>query len=450
MSSSSDTFVEIQLDGRKLLVPPDRTILQVAESQGVEIPTLCHDPRLDPYASCWVCVVKVIGAKGFVPACSTRVRQGMVITTIDEDIRATRRMALELLLSNHYGDCRPPCTLACPSNIDVQGYIGLIANGRYQEALELIKRDNPFPATIGRVCPRPCEDACRRNLVDEPVAIDWLKRFVADRDLLGDPAEGYDPPLAPRTGKRVAVVGAGPAGLSAAYYLVQEGVAVTLFEAEPEAGGMLRYGIPDYRLPQDVLDREIQTILRLGVELTTGVRIGRDVSLEELRRRFDAVILAHGAWKSRGLRVQGEDHPGVIAGIELLHDVAMGKPVALGNRVAVIGGGNTAIDSARTAVRLGAREVNLFYRRTDIEMPASPHEVREAVEEGVQFYYLVAPLMVEEKSKEIRTLRLIKMELGEPDSSGRRRPVPIEGSDYEVEVDTIITAIGQYSDVRFL
>jgi formate dehydrogenase major subunit len=372
----------------------------------------------------------------------------MRITTDDADIHATRRMALELLLSNHYGDCRPPCTLTCPSNIDVQGYIGLIANGRYREALQLIKRDNPFPVAIGRVCPRPCEEACRRNLVDEPVAIDWLKRFVADLDL--DAPEGYDPPVAPKLGKRVAIVGAGPAGLSAAYYLVQEGVEVTIFEAEEKPGGMFRYGIPDYRLPQATLDREIETILRLGVELKTGVRIGRDIEFNQLMVTYDAVILAHGAWRSRGLRVQGEDRPGVISGIEFLKEVALGARPDLGNKVAVIGGGNTAIDSARTAVRLGAREVNLFYRRTDVEMPAAAAEVAEAVEEGVQFYYLVAPMLIQDRGKGLKSLKLIKMELGEPDSSGRRRPVPVEGSDYEVEVDTLITAIGQYADTRFL
>jgi formate dehydrogenase major subunit len=441
-------LVQITFNGKKLLVPSEMTILAVAEEQGVEIPTLCHDPRLVPYASCWLCVVRVPGAKGFVPACSTKVRQGMQIITDDEDIHAARRMALELLLSNHYGDCKPPCTLACPSNIDVQGYIGLIANGRYGEALRLIKRDNPFPVAIGRVCPRPCEEACRRNLVDEPVAIDWLKRFVADRDLAS--AESYDPPLAPKTGKKVAVVGAGPAGLSAAYYLVQEGIQVTVYEAESKAGGMFRYGIPDYRLPQDTLDREIETILRLGVELKTGVRIGEDIGLEELRRQYDAVILAMGAWRSRGLRVEGEDRPGVIAGIDFLHRVACGERPSLGNRVAVIGGGNTAIDSARTAVRVGAAEVNLFYRRSDVEMPASPLEIQEAVEEGVQFYYLVAPMMIRDRGKGLKTLRLIKMELGEPDSSGRRRPIPIEGSDYEIEADTIITAIGQYADTGCL
>jgi formate dehydrogenase major subunit len=441
-------FVEIELNGSRLLARPDQTILEVASSRGIAIPTLCHDPRLEPYASCWVCVVRVEGAKGFVPACTTRVRQGMRIVTDDADLRATRRMALELLLSNHYGDCKAPCTLTCPSNIDIQGYLGLIANGRPREALELIKRDCPFPVSIGRVCPRPCEDACRRNLVDEPVGIDYCKRYVADLDLAAAP--GYDPPVAAKNGKRVAVVGAGPAGLSAAYYLAQAGVEATVLESEARPGGMLRYGIPDYRLPQEVLDQEIATILRLGVKLQTGVRLGRDVQLEELRKSYDAVLLAFGSWKGHGLRIQGEDRPGVLIGIDFLRQVALGERPALGERVAVIGGGNTAIDSARTAVRLGVREVNLFYRRTEVEMPASPAEVHEALEEGVHFYYLVAPMLIQERGKGLKAMRLIKMQLGEPDSSGRRRPVPIEGSDFEVEADTVISAIGQYSDTRCL
>ena len=252
--------------------------------------------------------------------------------------------------------------------------------------------------------------------------------------------------MAAKTGQRVVVVGAGPAGLSAAYYLAQAGVAVTVLESEEKAGGMLRYGIPDYRLPQPVLDQEVQSILRLGVELKTGVRLGRDVQLEELRKSYDAVLLAFGAWKGQGLRIQGEDRPGVLIGIDFLREVALGRRPPLGDRVAVIGGGNTAIDSARTAARLGVREVNLFYRRTEVEMPASPAEVHEALEEGVHFYYLVAPMLIQEKGKGLKALRLIKMQLGEPDSSGRRRPVPLEGSDFEVEADTVISAIGQYAD----
>jgi len=447
-NSLATTLINIELNGKKLLVTPGATILEVAEQHSIDIPTLCHDPRLEPYGSCWVCMVKVEGARGFVPACATKVQPGMRITTDSADIRSARKMALELLLSNHYGDCKPPCTLTCPSNIDVQGYIGLIANKKFREALELIKKDNPLPSVCGRVCPRPCEDACRRNLVDEAVGIDWLKRYVADLDLFSD--SGFDPVLALKNGKRVAVVGAGPAGLSAAYYLVQQGVEVTIFEAEQKAGGMLRYGIPDYRLPQATLDLEINTILRLGVELKSGLRLGDNLELADVRRGYHAVLLAMGAWKSRNLRVEGEKLPGVLSGIDFLKEIAEGKEVSLGKRIAVIGGGNTAIDAARTSLRLGAGEVYLFYRRTRNEMPAASIEIDEAIEEGVKISYLVAPVGIQGSEQGLTAIRLIKMELGEPDSSGRRRPIPVEGSEFDQPIDNVIAAIGQYSETRYL
>jgi formate dehydrogenase major subunit len=436
-------FIEITINGKPLSVWEGVTILDAVRQTGEEIPTLCNDPRIEPYGSCWICVVKVEGARGFVPACATKVRRGMKITTRDNDIRDARKAALELLLSNHYGDCKPPCTLTCPSNIDVQGYIGLIANGRYAEALALIKKDNPFPAVCGRVCPRPCEKECRRNLVDTPVAIDWLKRFVADLDLFGK--ESYSPPCKPATGKKAAVVGAGPAGLSAASYLAQEGVAVTVFEAEGKPGGMLRYGIPDYRLPQDTLSREIATIERLGVTIKTGQRLGKEISLAKLRSSYDAVVAAIGV--EGKLSDRGGIHH-VLSGIEMLNQSAKGSPPSVGNRVAVIGGGNTAIDAARTSVRLGAEKVSIFYRRGRAEMPAADAEVEEAEEEGVQMTFLAAPVRVA-KTRDGIDLTLIRMELGEPDASGRQRPVPVKGSEYTVTVDTVIAAVGQYTDTSF-
>jgi formate dehydrogenase major subunit len=441
-------MIEITLDGRKLLVEPGRTILEVAESQGVKIPTLCNDPRLEPYASCWVCLVKVEKAKGFVPSCATRVAPGMVITTGSPDVLAARKMALELLLSSHYGDCKAPCTLECPSNIDIQGYLGLAANGKLQEAVDLIRRDNPMPSVIGRVCPHPCEEACRRNLVDEPLAINNLKRFVADVERgLGAPVVREIPP---RIGRKAAVVGGGPAGLSAAWYLGAAGVDVTIFEAMGEAGGMLRYGIPDYRLPPEVLDQSIAGILGYGAALKKDTALGRDVTLEELRRDYDAVVLAIGAWKSRTLRIPGEDHPAVLSGIEFLLRVNAHETVTVGRRTAVIGGGNTALDAARCSLRCGADEVVIYYRRTREEMPASDAEIDEALEEGIRLVELAAPVAIQTDGPALTSLTLLRMELGEPDASGRRRPVPVEGSEYTVGVDTVISAVGQYPDAKLL
>jgi formate dehydrogenase major subunit len=440
--------IEIQLDGKKLMVAPGSTILEAAEAQGIRIPTLCNDRRLDPFASCWVCLVKVEKAKGFVPSCATGVVPGMVISTSSADVLAARKMALELILSNHYGDCKAPCTLTCPSNVNIQGYIGLIANGKFAEAVDLIRRDNPMPAVIGRICPRPCESECRRRLVEEPLNINGLKRFVSDLEASAGGMSSR--PLPPRMGKKAAVVGAGPAGLAAAYYLSEKGVDVTLFEAMEKAGGMLRYGIPDYRLPPEVLDRAIAEMTSLGVELKTGARLGKDIALEALRKDYDAVILAIGAWKSRALRIPGEDHPEVLSGIEFLQDVNAGKPVKVGKRVAIIGGGNTAMDAARCSLRLGAKSVTMYYRRTRDEMPASEAEIEEALEEGVDIQYLAAPVSLSSNGKSLESLTLLKMALGEPDSSGRRRPVPVEGSEYSVGVDTVISAVGQYADTRIL
>jgi formate dehydrogenase major subunit len=444
---SADT-VEITLDGRKLQVPPGKTILEVAESEGIRIPTLCHDRRLEPYASCWVCLVKVEKAKGFVPSCGTKVAPGMVITTGSPDVLAARRMALELLLSSHYGDCKAPCTQTCPSNIDIQGYLGLVANGRDVEAIELIRRDNPMPAVIGRICPRPCEEKCRRNLVEEPLNINGIKRFVADAEAQ---AGGMSPrPVPARMGKKVAVVGAGPAGLSAAWYLSEKGVDVAILEAMDKPGGMLRYGIPDYRLPPSVIDRAVTEILSLGAVLRTGVKLGTDVTLESLRAAHDAVVLAVGAWKGRTLRIPGEGHPRVLSGIDFLRDVNAGRPVQVTGRVAVLGGGNTALDAARCSLRLGASQVTIWYRRTREEMPASDAEIEEALEEGVGVQYLAAPLSIETEDAALKTLTLLRMKLGDADASGRRRPVPLEGSEFSIPVDFVISAVGQYSDTSFL
>jgi heterodisulfide reductase subunit A len=342
----------------------------------------------------------------------------------------------------------PPCRAACPAGVNVQGYVALIGAGRYAEAVELIRRDLPFPAICGRVCPHPCETACGRSSADGAVAIASLKRFVADweRERRDTREASEGPAVRPTFSDRIAIVGAGPAGLTAAYQLAKKGYPVTVFEALPVAGGMMTVGIPEYRLPRDVLDYEIDEIRKLGVDIVTNTALGRNFTLDDLfERGYKAVFLALGAHKGQKLRVEGEDLPGVYDGITFLREVNLGhRPTqarALG-RVAVIGGGNTAVDAARSALRLGADSVTIVYRRSRLEMPVNPWEIEEAEREGVKIHFLATPARIVGDSH-VTAMECIRMELGEPDASGRRRPIPIPGSEFTLEVDTIIAAIGQ-------
>ncbi|WP_054696608.1 FAD-dependent oxidoreductase [Syntrophomonas palmitatica] len=430
----------LNIDGKEVKGHQGQTILQIAEANGIKIPTLCHNERLKPYGACGICVVQLQGSPNLIRACATEAQDGMTVVTDNARIRKSRKMTLELLLSDHSGDCRPPCSQACPAETDCQGYVGLIANGQYKEAVALLKESYPIPLSIGMVCPHPCEDACRRRLVEEPVAIANLKAFAALEDMYNE--HPYKPEVKALTGKKAAVVGSGPAGLTAAFFLARQGHMVTVYEAMPELGGMLRYGIPEYRLPKKLLDREINMIKEIGVEFVTNTRINRDISLDELRQQYDAIFLGIGAWISSKIDCPGEDLPGVIGGIDFLREVAMNHPVDLGRRVAVIGGGNTAMDAARTAVRLGADEVMVLYRRTRAEMPAEDVEIEEAMEEGVIFHFLVAPAEIIAENGRAAGIRMQKMRLGEPDKSGRRRPEPT-GEEELFAVDTIIAAIGQ-------
>ncbi len=337
-----------------------------------------------------------------------------------------------------------PCKIACPAHIPVQGYIALIREGKFQEALDLVRETVPFAGTLGRICYHPCETVCKRQEVEEPLAICALKRFVYDAC-----AGGELPQPAERVYKeRVAIVGAGPAGLTAAYHLARMGYGVTVYEALPVAGGMLAVGIPEYRLPRDVLNHEIDFIRALGVEIRLGTPVGRDggPSLDELRREYDAVFVAVGAHQSRRLNIPGEDLEGVIHSTDFLRRLSLGKEVTLGRRVAVIGGGNAAIDAARSALRLGS-EVTVVYRRSRAEMPAIPAEVEAAMEEGVQFHFLATPVRILEGDGRVVGMECIRMELGEPDESGRRRPVPIPDSEFTMDVDTVIVSIGQRPDL---
>ena len=435
----------LNIDGKEVFGIPGQTILEVARENDVFIPTLCFDERTKIYGACGLCVVECEGMPKLLKACATEISPNMIIKTNTKRVVESRKTNLELLLSNHVGDCRPPCALACPAGTDCQGYVGLIANGEYEKALELVKDKIPLPAAIGRVCPHPCEEKCRRSLVDEPISIANLKRFVADRDLKG--GNSYIPDIKADTNKSVAIIGGGPMGLSSAYFLRQKGHDVTIIESMPRLGGMLRYGIPEYRLPKAVLDEEIKLIESMGVKMITNTKVGVDVSFEKIRREYDAVLLGIGAWVSTGVRCKGEDSQGVIGGIDFLRKVVRNEEIDLGENVAIVGGGNTAMDACRTAVRLGAKKVYNIYRRTKNEMPADMVEITEAEEEGVIFKNLTNPIeVVADENGRVKEVVLQVMELGEADASGRRRPVPVEGKTETIKVDTMILAIGQAVD----
>jgi len=446
---SPQGVVTVTVNNREMQVVEGLTILQALTQEGIDIPSLCHDPRLErSNASCGLCVVEVgEDAPRDVKACLTPIRAGMTITTHNERLEAYRKVRLEQLLCDHNADCVAPCVEACPANVDIQTYLRRVGDGNFEAAVRVIKDRNPFPSVCGRVCPHPCEAACRRNLVDEPVAINYVKRFAADWDMARETP--WVPRVAASTGKTIAVVGAGPSGLAAAYYAALAGHAVTVFEKQPHAGGMMRYGIPEYRLPKATLDNEIGVIQKMGVQIVTGKALGTNLNLEDLQRDFDAVYLAIGSWRATPLRIDGDNLDGVWLGIQYLERVTKGDTIPLG-RTVVIGGGNTAIDCTRTALRSGADHVTLVYRRSREEMPAEPYEIEEAEHEGVEMMYLTAPTKITLGPNGVKQLHCLRMELGEPDRSGRRRPVPVEGSDFVIEADTIIGAIGQSTDTGFL
>ena len=439
-------YIKLTINGKEVSGKPGQTILNVANENRIEIPTLCHDDRVKEYGACGICVVEIEGNPRLIRACATTISEGMNIQTLNERIIEARRFALELLMSDHRGDCRPPCTLGCPAQTDCQGYVGLIANGKFKEASALIKEVIPLPASIGRICPHPCEDACRRELVEEPISIAALKAVIGDYDLAN--GEAYKPQIQPDTGKKIAIVGGGPAGLTCAYHLRKRGHYVMIYDRMPKMGGMLRYGIPEYRLPKALLDKEINLLSEMGIDMLNGTHIGKGIALKRLTYTYSAVVIAAGAWKSTGMSCPGDDLNGIYGGIYFLTDIALGKPVHLGKKVAVVGGGNTAMDACRSALRLGAEEVYIVYRRTRAEMPAEEIEIKEAEEEGVIFKFLTNPIeILGDDDRNVKGIRLQKMELGAPDKSGRRSPVPIEGAEEILEVDNVIMAIGQGTDL---
>jgi heterodisulfide reductase subunit A len=336
----------------------------------------------------------------------------------------------------------PPCRATCPAGVNAQGYVALISQGKFKEALDVLRRTMPFAGVCGRVCTHPCEAECERGKVDEPISIRFLKRFMADYEMKNGREKSQPLPITKK--QKVAVIGSGPSGIACAYDLIRMGYAVTVFEAAPAVGGLLRYGIPEYRLPNNIVDNEIGYVQELGVEIKLNTPVNK---LEDIfSQGYEAIYLATGAGSGQKMGIPGEDSTGVMEDLSFLRRANSGEKVDIGQRVAVVGGGNSAMDAARVALRLGAKEVSIIYRRSRAEMPAAAEEVDETEHEGVKFAILTNPTKVITENGRLTGIQCIKMELGEPDSSGRRRPMPIQGSEFNINVDTVIMAIGQSVD----
>ncbi|MDO6679172.1 formate dehydrogenase subunit alpha [Shewanella sp. 4_MG-2023] len=453
-------MITLKIDGIALTVSADKNILQAARDGGINIPSLCdpangntqrsHGKHSDGKQACNLCVVDIKNHDGScrkVKACETPVASDMHITTQTAELSKLRQAALTTILSDHFADCEAPCQQACPAGVDIQSYLFHIAQGNHTEAVKVIKQTLPLPLSIGRVCPAFCEAECRRGLVDEPVAIRQLKRHAADLDLADE--HSYQIEKLPATGKKVAIIGSGPAGLSAGYFLSNQGHQVRIFESMPKAGGWLRYGIPEYRLPKDILDKEIDLLSQNGLDIVTNTRLGEDVHLKQLTDDYDAVCLAIGAQKAVAMNYPGSDLTGCYLGVDYLRDYCTEQSYQIGHKVAVIGGGNTAIDCARTAVRAG-HDVTLIYRRTRADMPAEPYEIHEAEVEGVKFHFLTNPLNnIANEDGQVSAIELAKMALGEPDASGRRSP-KATGESFIEAFDTVIAAVSQTPDMSFM
>lgn len=385
-------------------------------------------PKINPVthvaAICDLCPTRL--EKGKVPVCVSTCPAGALV--YDEIDSATERAVTAR------------CTATCPAGINVPRYVRAISQGKYDEALAVIREANPLPSICGRVCFAPCEDTCRQGKQNEPISIRMLKRFVTDKVTEPRPEKVNVNP----TGKRIAIIGSGPAGLTTAYFIAKMGHQVTIFEALPKPGGMMRVGIPEYRLPKDALDQDIKHIVELGVEIRVNTKVE---SLDQLfEQGFNAILIAIGAHSGIRIGVEGENNPRVVDCVTLLRDISSGKSANLGDKVIVIGGGNAAIDASRTAIRLGSKEVIIAYRRTRSEMPASAAEVEAALEEGIKIEYLVAPTKIMGDDSKVR-VEFTRMNLGAPDASGRPRPEPIPGSEFTIDVDFIIAAIGQSPNI---
>ncbi|MEL7292385.1 MAG: formate dehydrogenase subunit alpha [Pseudomonadota bacterium] len=439
-------MIEIVVDGKYRIVDPNMTLLEAAHICGVDIPSLCGLNKSGHKIPCDLCVVEVEGST-MQRACELKVRRGLNVTTQSPALDQHRREALNCIMRDHYADCEAPCKTACPAGVDIQSYLYYIGQNDHRKAIEVIKQTLPMPLSIGRICPAFCESECRRALVDDPIAIRQLKRHAADADLAA--AEAYVPTKKPAKHRSIAVVGSGPGGLTAGYYLSNEGYDVTVFESMPQPGGWLRYGIPEYRLPKTILDQEIALMCRNGMQIKTEHKLGREFTLSQLSEDYDAVCLAVGASLAVEMNYPGSDLLGCYLGVDYLKDYVTKQSYTTGKQVAVIGGGNTAIDCARTARRTGA-ETTIIYRRTREEMPAEDYEIEEAEQEGVQFLFLTNPVEnLSNQQGQVKAIKLEKMALGKPDESGRRRPQPT-GEFFTQAFDTVIAAVSQKPDLSFL
>lgn len=438
--------IKITIDGKRIEAEKGQTILSAAKLKDIFIPTFCHLDNLKPESFCFICVVDIEGEEDLLPACSTEVQEGMVINTASEKVLEARRTCVELLLSDHMGDCLGPCMIACPAGIDIPGFIKYLAIGETRKALELIKRNMPFPSVLGRVCNKPCEDACRRQFVEEELSICSLKRFAGDT--ISESGDEYIPDRAPSTGKKVAIVGAGPTGLSAAYYLQILGHECTIYESNKKPGGMFQYGIPAYRLPRNVVEREIAIIKKLGAKIKCSTTIGKDISIGRLRDEYDAILIATGAQLPLTIGLEGEYSKGVIAGIDFLKKESdgNGKEKLEGKKVIVIGGGDVAMDTARVSVRKGAKEVHIYCLEKRDEMPAGNKELKESEEEGIIIHNSFGVKSIKSEKGRIKGIQIKKC-ISAFDDNGNFNPKYDENDTSEILCNVLITAIGQTVDM---
>ena len=450
--------IRIEVDGRVVEGFEGQTILEVCRDNGIEIPTLCYEPKLPGFGACRMCVVEVEGEEHPPISCSRTCEPEMVVKTQTEEVRRLRRTNLELIFSDHNAYCLPPCQNKCPSHIDIPGFLKANAEANFTESTRIFKRTIPFPSVLGRVCPAPCEEHCRRDEVDEAIAIRDSHRYAGDQVIKSMLDDGIDPPvpfeIQPKSGRRAAVIGSGPAGMAAAYSLLIAGHDVTVFERDPAPGGMLRYGIPQYRLPKvEVLEAEYESVTRLGGRIVCNAGLGRDFGLDDLQNQgYDAVVVAIGCYDTNKLGVPGEDAAEVLDGLEYLRTATLGLPYPghAGKRVVVVGGGFTSMDCSRTSIRQGAAEVTLVYRRDMKDMPASG-EVHEAIEEGVTAIFQAGPTRVITDNKgRVTGMEFIRMKPGAPDASGRRRPEPAAGTEFTIPCDRILLAIGQGPELTWI